>query len=134
MMRGALGYARTDPGAGAASFGDTVGSFGLLLDSGLNFTVVFGDRQNSGNYGYGKMGYRADWFAVGTTALAIDYYRGSDQTSAGSTSTTWGAGVVQSFDNVKTEAYLGYRSYKLTETAASYRDASSVLFGARWRF
>jgi Gram-negative porin len=133
-MEGAVGYARTDPGTGAASFNDTAGSFSVLLDSGFNFTLAAGSRQGGGDFGYGKLGYKSDWFSVGTTALSIDYYNGSDQTSAGSDSKTYGVGAVQKFDNANVEAYLGYRSYELTETAASYRDASSVIFGARWKF
>jgi predicted porin len=132
-MQGALGYARINPGA-APSFNDMAGSFSVLFASGFNATVVAGSRQNGGNYGYGKLGYRASWLSVGTTALAVDYYRGSDQTSAGSRSTSYGVGVVQSFDKAMVEGYLGYRNYAMTDTLASYRDASSVLFGARWRF
>jgi hypothetical protein len=45
-----------------------------------------------------------------------------------------GIGVVQSFDQAGVDAYLGYREYQLSEPGTAYRDATSVLFGAIWRF
>ncbi|MFD3191026.1 porin [Sedimentitalea sp. HM32M-2] len=133
-MRGAIGYSSTKPGGGASDFDDTIGSFSVLHSSGINFTLAGGDRSTAGNYGYGKLGYLASWFSVGSTALSVDYYRGSDQSGAGSKSKSIGFGAVQKFDNANIEAYLGYRTYELTETAASYQDASSIMFGARWKF
>ena len=113
---------------------DTVGSFSALHDSGWNVTVAAGDRRETGHYVYGKIGYQADWLAAGKTALAIDYYSGQDKTSAGSESDSVGIGVVQNFDRARVQAYLGYRQYSLNETGVTYRDASSVMFGARWQF
>ncbi|MFC3119332.1 porin [Jhaorihella thermophila] len=132
-LRGALAYAETDPGA-AAKFHDTIGSFSALHDSGFNVTVALGDRSNSGNYAYGKLGYQADWFAAGKTALAVDYYDGDDMTVAGSQSKSWGIGAVQKFDRQNVEAYVAWRNYELSEPGTSYKDASSILAGARWKF
>lgn len=132
-MRGALGYSRFKFGNGTTRH-DTMGSFSLLHRSGVNVTLAGGSRKESGNYLYGKLGYRAQWFAAGTTSVSLDYYAGRDMTGAGSDSRTLGFGAVQSFEEAGIEAYLGYRRYELTETATTYRDASSVLFGARWKF
>lgn len=132
-MVGGLAYSRNEFGTGVTRH-DTVGSFSLLHDTGFNVTVAAGNRKETGTYAYGKLGYKANWLSVGATALAIDYYSGQDKTSVGSESNSFGIGVVQSFDKAKLEAYLGYREYNLTETSATYRDASSVMFGARWKF
>lgn len=132
-MVGGLAYSRVEFGTGVKRH-DTVGSFSLLHDTGFNVTVAAGNRQETGTYVYGKLGCKASWFSVGSTALAVDYYSGRDKTSVGSESDSVGIGVVQSFDKARIEAYLGYREYSLTETAATYRDASSVMFGARWKF
>jgi hypothetical protein len=132
-MVGAVAYSRTEFGSGATRH-DTIGSFSLLHDTGFNVTVAAGHRNEAGSYAYGKLGYKANWLSVGSTAVAIDYYSGKDTASVGSNSDSFGLGVVQSFDTAKVDAYLGYREYSLTETAATYRDASSVLFGARWGF
>lgn len=132
-LKGAVGYKRVELAAGA-TFNDTIGSFSLLHASGFNFTIAAGNRSTAGNYGYGKLGYKADWFSVGETALSVDYYDGSDRVSPGSSSTSYGVGAVQKFDKYRAEVYLGYRNYALSETAVSYQDASSVIFGARLKF
>lgn len=66
--------------------------------------------------------------------MAVDYYMGHDRSVAGSNSDAYGIGLVQKFDDTNIEAYLGWRSYALSEPGTSYLDASSVLFGARWKF
>ena len=132
-LRGVVAYADTDPGTGA-KYHDMVGSFSALHDSGFNVTLAAGSRNTSGNYVYAKLGYRGDWVAAGRTSLAIDYYDGADMTVAGAQSRSWGVAAVQKFDRADVEAYLAYRSYELGEPGASYRDAASILAGARFRF
>ncbi len=131
-VKGALGWGRRDR-LGVYQ-DDTVASASLLLPSGFNVTLAGGNRKGGGSFGYGKLGWIGNWFSVGSTAVSVDYYDGNDQTVAGSNSTSVGVGAVQKFDRYNVEAYLGYHNYSLTETAATYRDASSVLFGARWKF
>ena len=130
---GGIGYSHIDFDA-AATRRDTIASVSFLHTSGSNVTLAAGDRNVAGSYVYGKIGYRADWFAVGKTSLALDYYDGNDRTSAGSSSRAVGFGVVQAFDRQGMEAYFGYREYSLRETGVSYQDASSVMIGARWKF
>ncbi len=132
-IRGAVAYSEIDPGIGPNRH-DTIGSISALHDSGFNVTLAAGNRNTSGNYVYGKLGYIANWLSVGKTALAVDYYDGDDMTVAGSNSTSWGVGAVQKFDNINVEAYVSYRNYELSEPGTSYRDASSILVGARWKF
>ena len=53
----------------------------------------------------------------------------------GSNSDGWGIYAYQSFDNLNLEAYAGWRSYSYEDDLpGGYKDASSVLVGARWRF
>lgn len=133
-MSGALGYAKIETGPGL-DLHDTMGSFSMLHDTGFSVTVAAGNRKETGDYGYGKLGYQADWFSVGKTALSVDYYDSSDMTlGAGSSASSVGVQVVQKFDDAGIEAYVGWRDYALSETGTSYRDLSSVLIGARWKF
>ncbi len=132
-VQAAVGYKRVSPGVGS-DFDDTIGSVSVLMASGFNVTLAAGRRSTSGHYTYGKLGYRASWFNFGDTALAIDYYQGSDRSVAGSTSTAYGIGIVQKIDAANAEAYLGLRNYALSEPTTSYLDASSILLGARWKF
>lgn len=133
-VRGALGYAEIDPGLNLADFDDTIGSVSVLHASGVSVTLAAGDRSSFGSYTYGKIGYQGDWLSAGKTALAVDYYQGDDRSTAGAEATAVGFGAVQSFDQANLDVYLGYRTYELTEPTASYQDASSVLFGTRWKF
>lgn len=131
-VNGALGWNRRD--RNGVHQDDTIGSVSALFENGISVTFAGGDRKNGGSYGYAKLGYQAQWLPVGKTALAVDYYDGDDQVSVGSTSKSWGFGAVQKFDAQNIEAYLGYREYELTEVGTAYQDASSVLFGARFKF
>lgn len=131
-IEGGAGYSNRD--RAGVDTEDTSGSVSILHESGFNVTVAAGDRDGSGSYGYGKLGYVGNWFSIGSTALSVDYYDGSDFVSAGSSATSTGFGAVQKFDDINLEAYLGYRTYELSEVGQSYRDADSVLFGARLKF
>lgn len=132
-MQGAIGHSHTELKNGG-DVDSTVASFSLLHASGFNVTVASGKRNQNGHYYYGKLGYQGDWVKFGKTAVSIDYYRGVDRSSEGAKSTSYSLGVVQGFDDVGIEGYLGLTNYKLTETSASYLDASSMLFGMRWKF
>jgi hypothetical protein len=134
VVKGAIGYSHTNNRVLGQIRNNTMGSFALLHSSGFNFQIAAGHQQRAGYYGYGKLGYKNKWFSVGTTAISIDIYDGRDMTSPGSRSKTVGLGLVQSFDDAKIDAYLGYRRYDLSETATLYRDASSLMLGARWKF
>ena len=83
------------------------GSCSLLHDSGVNATVAAGNRNEAGICVYGKLGYKAHWLSVGSTALAIDNHSGQDTTSESSESNSFGIGVVQSFHEANVEVYLG---------------------------
>ncbi len=132
-VKGAVGYSHTDFEIGGQQ-DSTFGSFALLHETGVSFNIAAGKRNQKGHYVYGKLGYQHDWLSAGKTALSIDYYRGNDRSSAGSKSTSYGVAMVQYFDDTRIEAYLALRKYKLAETSASYLDASSTIFGVRWKF
>ena len=106
----------------------------MLHSSGFNATLATGSRKDDGKYGLIKVGYIGDWLPIGQTALAVDYYNGSDFVTDGSSSKSIGFGVVQKIDAANMEAYLVVRSYEYTDTTTVYQDASSVLFGTRWKF
>ena len=72
--------------------------------------------------------------AIGTTAVAVDYYMGDDMVSDGDSSAAVGLGLVQKIDDLNLEAYLGYYHYSYEDTTSDFEDASSIIVGARWRF
>ncbi len=132
-MESGLGFSRKD--SGSTETDDTFGSVAVLHDSGFNGALAAGSRDSSGDYVYAKVGYQADWFPVGRTAVSFDIYDGSDFVSSGSDSQVLGLGASQMFDAQNLELYIGYRTYEISDTSAtSYQDIDSVLAGARWKF
>ena len=129
---GSLGFARRT--RDAADRDDTFGSISGLHPSGFNLTLAAGSRKDSGKYSFAKVGYIADWVSVGKTSMAIDFYNGSDFVTNGSSSRSIGLGIVQKFDAANLETYLVVRSYEYTDPTTNYLDASSALFGSRWKF
>jgi hypothetical protein len=111
------------------------GSF-THVPTGLNLTIAAGDSQSDdASYGYVKLGWIGDLVNSGATAVSVDYYDGSDFETSGSSSSSWGAQAVQSFDDLSLEAYVGYRDFSYDDNSdADYRDLSALLVGARWRF
>ncbi len=133
-VNGALGVIWND-NATATDTRDTVASFSAMHSSGFNGAISYGDRDTTGSYGYIKLGYKADLFAIGSTAVSVDYYSGDDLVTAGSESESYGVALVQNIDDANLETYLGYREYSYEDTSAtSYNDLNAVIFGARWKF
>jgi len=133
-FNGALGVIWND-NATAIDTRDTVASFSAMHSSGFNAAISYGDRDTTGNYGYVKLGYKADLFAIGSTAVSVDYYTGDDLVTTGSESESYGVALVQDIDKANLETYLGYREYSYEDTSAtSYNDLNAVIFGARWKF
>ena len=133
-LSSALGVVWTDKTTGTDTR-DTIASVSLLHGSGLNGTLAYGNRDTTGDYVYAKLGYKANWFSIGSTALAVDYVTGNDLVTAGSDSEGLGLGVVQKIDAANMETYVSYRNYSFDDTTpTAYNDVSAVLFGARWKF
>lgn len=114
---------------------DTFASVTFLLQSGFNGTFTAGERNTAGDYYSAKLGYIFNAFAFGNTAISADFYSGSDSVTDGDSSELYGIGITQDFDSANIEAYFGYRNYSYSDNSAtSYQDASSIIFGARWQF
>lgn len=130
-LAAAVGYAWDD---GEETTERYAGSFSMLhTPTGLNLSLSAGADPDGGSYGYAKAGWKGDLIAPGPTAFSIDYYDGSDIATDGSSSEAFGLSAVQNFTDMDLEIYLGYRAYSYDD-AASYQDADSFLFGARYKF
>ncbi|MEO1733111.1 MAG: porin, partial [Pseudomonadota bacterium] len=134
QLEGGIAYQVRDRDGTDDNTETVVASGAVLLPSGLNVAVSLGTEQDEGTYYYGKIGYKADWLAIGTTAVAVDYYMGDDMVSDGDSSAAVGLGLVQKIDDLNLEAYLGYYHYSYEDTTSDFEDASSIIVGARWRF
>jgi hypothetical protein len=85
-------------------------------------------------YIYGKLGYQADFFEVGKTAMSIDAYYGKDIDGADTDSTSFGVQLVQNLDYYQTELYAGARSYDFNDPADEVDKSYAFLAGARMKF
>lgn len=115
------------------------GSFSALhVPTGISLTVAGAVENNpsatDGHYIYGKLGYQADLFDWGASAISIDAYFGEDIAADGSDSHSIGAQFVQNIDYLQTEVYLGARTYDYNEDVATFDEGFAVLSGARLKF
>ena len=91
--------------------------------------------RNDSSFFYVKLGYLRKFYPkLGDTALAIDYFHGDDQSATGDDSQSYGAFIVQNFDRIATEFYIGGRLYDLDRPGARFQNIVAVLSGARIKF
>jgi hypothetical protein len=115
------------------------------LFGGFSVTVAAGQKEysnvaatdaDSESYYYGKLGYIADFWSVGTTAFAIDYgkYDEFDHIKDGKAS-TYAFYIVQNLKDWGTELYTGYRIHTLDDLAGTqFDDIGAFFLGMRLKF
>ena len=135
-VAGAVAYANASSRQGFEQYN---GSISVLLPMGLNFTAAAGTRDVKGGgddpvFYYGKLGYKFDAIDFGSTAVSIDYTTVDDLDVDGDEFTSYGAFVVQNFDKIGTELYIGARNHELDRPGKDFDDVFSVLTGARVKF
>ena len=122
-----------------ATFDESVAIGSLAIydkPTGLNAALAVGREHKTGaNYAYLKLGWNTKVMQSGETRFVFESFRGADYLTQGAQSDMWGLGVIQSFEALRTEVYLGYRAFSYDDTTAvTYQDANAVQFGARFRF
>ncbi len=106
----------------------------LHRPSGWNVTMATGHESAGARYVYGKVGYIARWFPIGQTALSIDMYHGDNIAVQSGSSRSVGFAVVQKIKDPKIDVYALVRHYDYDQPGQAYKDATALLFGARWSF
>ncbi|WP_299629117.1 porin [uncultured Tateyamaria sp.] len=107
----------------------------LHKPTGLNAAFATGREQiGPGRYAYLKLGIIRDIFAVGSTAVSVDYYDGRNIAFVGSASKAMSIGVVQKIDPWNMDLFLAHRTFALAGDAENFQDIDATLLGARWRF
>ena len=134
-VAGSVGLSIADLASGGTT-PQIAGSFSVLHHpTGLNATFATGSRDAGGEYGYIKLGIKRDFFGIGNSAFAVDFYESVDTVQSGSRAESFGVGLVQTVNRINTDVFIGYRKHKYWGTgAAAYRDIDSVMFGLRWQF
>ena len=116
------------------------GSVSALHGSGINATFAAGvqshgtaGRDNSTFY-YGKLGFKRHFFEVGMTAVSLDFSRSDQVDQNDDRADTFGAQLVQNFEEWGTEYYLGYRFHDLDRPDTSFKSINAMLTGLRVKF
>ncbi len=140
-LAGAVAYARM--GDNDSDVDTTInGSVSVLLANGLNATFAAGSQDldspapghDDPTFMYGKLGYIAKIFDIGTTAFAIDYTQHDDVGQAGDEADSFGIMAVQKFNDLGTELYASYRQISLDRTGLDLEDIDVMMAGARIKF
>jgi hypothetical protein len=144
-LAGAVAYSDYPSSDGANAADNQVNGSLSVLFSGFSVTVSAGQKEysnvaannaDSESTYYGKLGYMADFWSVGTTAFAIDYgkYDEFDHVKDGEAS-TYAIYIVQNLKNWGTELYTGYRIYTLdNRTTEDFDDIGVFFLGMRVKF
>ena len=130
-----------------------LGSASVLSPWGLNLTVAGGveslddgddPRDDDPNFFYVKGGYRAQWFDIGETRFAVDYFMGENNTddilqangdNEQVETESFGFGVVQVFSPLSAELYAHLRLYQLDiDDNEDPDDLLAFMTGTRIRF
>jgi predicted porin len=139
-LQAAVAY--SDPGK---DYTQINGSASVLFGFGLNLTVAGGSRDldkmpaggDDPTFMYGKIGYQAKLFSVGSTACSFDYgvYENIKKQDAEEKGTGYGVQLVQKLSEYNTEIFAAYRNFELEDnTSADYEPISLALAGARIKF
>jgi hypothetical protein len=144
-LAGAVAYSDYPSSDGANAADNQINGSLSVLFSGFSVTVSAGQKKysnvaatdaDSESTYYGKLGYMADFWSVGTTAFAIDYgkYDEFDHVKDGEAS-TYAIYIVQNLNNWGTELFTGYRIYTLdNRTTEDFDDIGVFFLGMRVKF
>ncbi|MEX0284350.1 MAG: hypothetical protein AB3N23_07035 [Paracoccaceae bacterium] len=135
-VTGAVGSAWSDTATSLDRV--SVGSVAIMdNETGLNFTVAAGQDATGSRpeYLYLRGGWNHDFWGVGDTKIALEYFNGADYQTIGAESEMWGIALLQDFDDLRLQVYAGFRAYSYADlTPVTYLDATGVQIGAKWKF
>ena len=134
--------AYSDPGK---DYTQINGSASVLFGFGLNLTVAGGTRDldkmpangDDPTFMYGKVGYKAKIFSLGSTACSFDYgvFSHIENQDIEEESTAYGVQVVQKLSEYNTELFAAYRNLELEDnTSADYEPITLTMAGVRLKF
>jgi len=134
---------QSNSGNGAGGGDDTtIGTLGVLLPMGLNFSVNIGQRDFNTvgaqdlDYQWYKIGYRFKGSELGETRLAAVWTQSEDEGGVdGTTQESWSANVVQVIEPLGAELWASYTNVEQEVTGVTdIQDIDAVTVGLRVRF
>lgn len=141
-VKAALAYAA---GHDFRAFKDQVNGSVSVAHSGFSLTLGAGQQtfdvegREDPLFYYGKLGYEVQATPLGATAIAVDYGYTESESVNNDEATAYGAFIVQHFEDVGTELYLGYRVHSLDreadgQTMVDLEDIGVLMSGLRVKF
>lgn len=114
-------------------------AFGYLhKPSGLNLTLTVTHSTTEQHYLYLKAGIVRDIFAIGSTAVSVDYYNNGNWAAPGAETTSLGFAMVQRIDAANMELYAAVRNFdpynNLDVPTENFEKSEAVMAGLRWSF
>lgn len=119
----------------------------LHQNTGLNAAVSIGEQRNAienvpqiistekhRKFYYVQLGKQTTLIEYGKTNFALDYWGTNNCVQDYDKARAYGAGVVQKFDNINTDLYLGFRNYQYKKLGQNYDRILAILLGVRIKF
>jgi len=116
------------------------GYVSFLADNGLNLTMISGmleeksSSREEATYYYGKIGYIAQLFDLGSTAFTIAYGKFEEVKGNDDKGDTIGVLAIQKLKNWNTEVYFGYRHHELDRTGTDFDNINAFMSGLKLKF
>lgn len=108
------------------------GSLAVGHTSGLNASFAMGKvafkatGRDSSTFVGGQLGYTAKIFGVGPTGFSADYYQQKDLNANNWKGESWGLGAQQSFADIGSDVFIGYRNFSFSAPATAGVDPDDV--------
>ncbi len=134
----AVAYIHTDHNGDDSEY-QYDGSFSVLHENtGLNFTFSAGvqevDNQGDPSNVWGKVGWRTDLMSYGETSFGVDYGQSTNLVTDKDDGYSYGATVVQLFNDYGAEFYAQFRVFSLDHDDYNVQDVNVATIGTRVKF
>jgi hypothetical protein len=140
-LAAAIAYADIRPTTPAPHQQLASASVSFLFDNGVSLSGAAGQRWHLGEnadrkagFTYLKLGYQRSWWALGKTALSIDYQQTRDLMQRDDRASAAGFQLVQHLERWNSDLFLNARTHDLHRTDARFDDIRMIMAGARVRF
>ncbi len=133
-LEAAAAVASSDPG-GDSDFIVNGSASALHQPTGLSFTFAVGTEDNDGHDDgttlYGKLGWEAEFFSIGSTGFSIDYNHVEGLDAEGDEGDSVGVFAIQNLSDWGVELFTGHRWHTLDRDGADFEDIHVVTGGTR---
>lgn len=107
--------------------------------TGLNIMLIAANSTMHKHYFYSKLGINRDIFALGTTALSLEWYNNGNWAVKGAEAESYGISLVQDIDRANMQIYAAYRDFDnytnfTTLPDENFETSEAFALGVQWTF